>query len=196
VRYFVGITGASGAPYAARVLEGLRDAGAEVGVCASASAGEVIAYELYRDRALDPQAAVERLVREHGGPQATLYGERDWFSPYASGSARCDGYAIVPCSMATAGTIATSGQAGLIHRAAGVALKEDRRLVLVPREAPLSVIHLENLLTLRRAGALIMPAMPAFYTLPETLDDAVSFVAGKVLDLLGVEHDMLRRWGS
>jgi 4-hydroxy-3-polyprenylbenzoate decarboxylase len=196
VRYFVGITGASGAPYAARLLDGLRAAGAEIGVCASASAGEVIAYEIYRDRALDPAEAVRRLVDEHGGPNATLYGERDWFSPYASGSARCDGYVICPCSMATIGTIASSGQANLIHRAAGVALKEDRRLVLVPRETPLSSIHLQAMLTLRQAGALMLPAMPAFYTLPETLDDIVDFVAGKALDLLGVEHDLLRRWGQ
>jgi 4-hydroxy-3-polyprenylbenzoate decarboxylase len=196
MRFFVGITGASGAPYAARLLQGLAAAGAEVGVCASASAGEVIAYEVYRDRALEPAAAAARFVEEFGGPRATLYGERDWFSPYASGSARCDGYVVCPCSMATAGTIASSGQANLIHRAAGVALKEDRRLVLVPRETPLSAIHLEVLLRLRQAGALILPAMPAFYTLPETLDDAVSFVAGKVLDLLGVEHDLLRRWAE
>ncbi|MDX6579965.1 MAG: flavin prenyltransferase [Gaiellales bacterium] len=196
MRFFVGITGASGAPYAARLLDGLRDAGAEIGVCASASAGEVIAYELYRDRALDPAEAVRRLVDEHGGPNATLYGERDWFSPYASGSARCDGYVICPCSMATIGTIASSGQANLIHRAAGVALKEDRRLVLVPRETPLSSIHLQAMLTLRQAGALMLPAMPAFYTLPETLEDIVDFVAGKALDLLGVEHDLLRRWGQ
>jgi 4-hydroxy-3-polyprenylbenzoate decarboxylase len=195
-RFFVGITGASGAPYAARLLEGLRDAGAEIGVCVSRAGGEVIAYEVYRDRALDPADAARRLVAEHGGERATLYGERDWFSPYASGSARCDGYVVCPCSMATAGTIATSGQANLIHRAAGVALKEDRRLVLVPRETPLSAIHLENLLRLRQAGALVAPAMPAFYTLPDSLDDAVSFVAGKVLDLLGVEHDLLRRWGG
>ena len=144
----------------------------------------------------DPAEAVRRLVDEHGGPNATLYAERDWFSPYASGSARCDGYVICPCSMATIGTIASSGQANLIHRAAGVALKEDRRLVLVPRETPLSAIHLEALLKLRQAGALMLPAMPAFYTLPETLDDIVDFVAGKVLDLLGVEHDLLRRWGQ
>jgi 4-hydroxy-3-polyprenylbenzoate decarboxylase len=179
MRFFVGITGASGAPYAARLLDGLRDAGAEIGVCASSSAGEVIAYEIYRDRALDPAEAVRRLVAEHGGANATLYAERDWFSPYASGSARCDGYVICPCSMATIGTIASSGQANLIHRAAGVALKEDRRLVLVPRETPLSSIHLEAMLKL-----------------PETLDDIVDFVAGKALDLLGVEHDLLRRWGQ
>jgi len=197
MRYFVGITGASGAPYAARVLQGLAAAGAEVGVCASAAAGEVIAFEVYRDRSLDPAEATRRFVAEHGGERATLYEPEDWFSPYASGSARCDGYIICPCSMATAGTIASSGQANLIHRAAGVALKEGRRLVLVPRETPLSVIHLEVLLKLRQAGALILPAMPAFYTLPETLDDAVSFVAGKALDLLGVDdHEMLKRWGQ
>ena len=107
MRVFLGITGASGAPYAARVLDGLAAAGAEIGVCASASAGEVIAWEVYRDRALDPQVAIERLVDEHGGARATLYGERDWFSPYASGSARCDAYVICPCSMATCGTIAS-----------------------------------------------------------------------------------------
>ena len=197
-RVFLGITGASGAPYAARILQGLAAAGAEVGVCASESAGEVIAWEVYRERA-EPgqgQAIASRFVREHGGDRATLYGERDWFSPYASGSARCDAYIICPCSMATVGTIASSGQANLIHRAAGVALKEDRRLVVVPRETPLSVIHLQQLLVLRQAGALVAPAMPAFYTRPETLDDVVDFVAGKVLDLAGIDHDLLRRWGA
>jgi 4-hydroxy-3-polyprenylbenzoate decarboxylase len=196
MRVFLGITGASGAPYAAALLEGLRDAGAEIGVCASESAGEVIAFEVYRDRSLRPSQAAERLVREHGGARATIYSERDWFSPYASGSALVDAYVVCPCSMATAGTIASSGPANLIHRAASVALKEGRKLVLVPRETPLSLIHLEVLLKLKQAGAIIMPAMPAFYTQPDSLDDAVRFVAAKVLDLIGVEHQLLRRWGS
>jgi 4-hydroxy-3-polyprenylbenzoate decarboxylase len=196
VRFFLGITGASGAPYAARVLAGLTASGAEVGVCASSAAGEVIAYEVYRDRSLAPAAAVRRFVDEFGGAGTTLYDESDWFAPYASGSAKVDGYVICPCSMATAGTIASSGQSNLIHRAASVALKEDRRLVLVPRETPLSAIHLEVLLKLRQAGALILAAMPAFYTQPDTLADAVDFVAGKALDLLGIEHDLLRRWGT
>ncbi|HEY3613700.1 MAG TPA: UbiX family flavin prenyltransferase [Gaiellales bacterium] len=196
MRFFLGITGASGAPYAARVLAGLTASGAEVGVCASSAAGEVIAYEVYRDRSLAPAAAVRRFVDEFGGAGTTLYDESDWFAPYASGSAKVDGYVICPCSMATAGTIASSGQSNLIHRAASVALKEDRRLVLVPRETPLSAIHLEVLLKLRQAGALILAAMPAFYTQPDTLADAVDFVAGKALDLLGVEHDLLRRWGT
>jgi len=196
VRVFLGITGASGAPYAARVLDGLAAAGCEIGICASASAGEVIAWEVYRDRALPSGEAVQRLIAEHGGPKATLYAERDWFSPYASGSARCDAYIVCPCSMATCGTIASSGQANLIHRAAGVALKEDRRLVLVPRETPLSTIHLQALLTLRQAGALIAPAMPAFYTHPDSLEDLVDGVAARILDLAGVEHDLSRRWAE
>jgi len=196
VRFFLGITGASGAPYAARVLAGLTAAGAEVGVCASRAAGEVIAYELYRDRSLEPGAAVRRLVDEHGGSQTTLYAEDDWFSPYASGSARCDAYIVCPCSMATCGTIAASTSANLIHRAAAVALKEDRRLVVVPRETPLSVIHLRALLTLREAGALVAPAMPGFYGHPDTLQDAIDFVAGKVLDLVGVDSGFLRRWAE
>jgi flavin prenyltransferase len=196
MRVFLGITGASGAPYAARVLDGLVAAGATVGVCVSKAGGEVIAWELYRDRTLPSADAISRFVADHGSPLVSVYDERDWFSPYASGSARCDAYIICPCSMATAGTIATSGQANLIHRAAGVALKEDRRLVLVPRETPLSVIHLRQLLVLREAGAIITPAMPGFYTHPDTLSDAIDFVAGKVLDLVGVDAGLLKRWGG
>ena len=196
MRVFLGITGASGAPYAARVLQGLVAAGTEIGLCASQAGGEVIAWELYRDRSLPAADAIARFVAEFGGAQTTAYDERDWFSPYASGSAKCDAYVVCPCSMATCGTIASSGQANLIHRAAGVALKEDRRLVLVPRETPLSVIHLQALLTLRQAGALVAPAMPGFYSHPDTLQDAIDFVAGKVLDLIGVDSGLLKRWGQ
>jgi 4-hydroxy-3-polyprenylbenzoate decarboxylase len=196
MRVFLGITGASGAPYAARVLDGLSAAGAEVGLCVSEAGATVIAWELYRDRSLPAAEATARFVADHGGTTTTVYDEHDWFSPYASGSARCDAYVICPCSMATCGTIAASTQANLIHRAAGVALKEDRRLVLVPRETPLSVIHLRALLTLREAGALVVPAMPGFYSHPDTLQDAIDFVAGKVLDLVGVDSGFLKRWGA
>lgn len=196
MRIFLGITGASGAPYAARVLDGLRAAGAEIGVCASSAAGEVIAWEVYRDRSLPGDEAAARLVREHGGDGATLYAEEDWFSPYASGSAKVDAYVVCPCSMATCGTIAASTQANLIHRAAGVALKEGRRLVIVPRESPLSLLHLRTLTALAEAGAVIAPAMPAFYTQPDALQDQIDFVAGRVLDLCGVDHDLVRRWGD
>lgn len=196
MRIFLGITGASGAPYAARVLAGLAAAGAEVGVCASGAAGEVIAWEVYRDRSIPGPEAAARLVREHGGDGATLYEEMDWFSPYASGSAKVDAYVICPCSMATCGTIASTSQANLIHRAAGVALKEQRRLIIVPRESPLSLLHLRTLTTLAEAGAIIAPAMPAFYTQPDRLEDAVDFVAGRVLDLCGIDNELLPRWGD
>ena len=127
-----------------------------------------------------PREAVRRLVAEHGGERRRRCMPRTTGSrPTPRARRSVDGYVICPCSMATAGTIASSGQSNLIHRAAGVALKEDRRLVLVPRETPLSVIHLEVLLKLRKAGALILPAMPAFYTQPDTLADAVDFVAGQ-----------------
>ena len=188
------ITGASGAPYAARVLDGLVAAGLEVGLCASASAGEVIAWELYRDRSLAPRDAVERLVADHGGDATTVYDERDWFSPYASGSARCRAYIICPCSMATVGTIASSGQANLIHRAAGVALKEGRRLVVVPRETPLNLIHIRNMEAVTLAGGVILPPVPAFYHRPETIDDLLAHVVGKVLDQFAIEHSLFRRW--
>lgn len=196
MRVFLGITGASGAPYAARVLAGLVAAGAEVGVCASSSAGEVIAWEIYRDRSLAGPAAIKRFVNEFGGDSTTLYEERDWFSPYASGSAKVDAYVICPCSMATCGTIASTSQANLIHRAAGVALKERRKLILVPRESPLSLLHLRTLTTLAEAGAVIAPAMPAFYTHPNELNDMTDFVAGRVLDLCGVDNQLLPRWGT
>jgi len=196
LRVFVGITGASGAPYAARLLEGLRDAGVEVGVCASESAGEVIAYEVYRDRSMRPSQAIERLVREHGGKQTTLYSERDWFSPYASGSALVDAYVICPCSMGTLGTIAAGSMTNLIHRAASVALKEGRRLILVPRETPLSTIHLENMLRVRQAGAVVLFAAPGFYHGAETVDELVAFVVGRCLDQLGIEHALTKRWGE
>lgn len=193
---FLGITGASGAPYAARLLEGFARIGATVGVCASASAGEVIAWEVYRDRTIPPTDAVDRFVAEFGGEGATLYGERDWFAPYASGSAKVDAYIICPCSMATCGTIASSSQANLIHRAASVALKERRRLILVPREMPLSLLHLRALTALTEAGAIIAPASPGFYTHPDDVDAMVDFVASRVFDLCGIDNAMVARWGQ
>src|SRR5918912_3848190 len=191
----LGLTGASGAPYAARVLRALVAAGADVGVVVSRAGAQVIALELYGDREMNPAGAVERFVADHGDPDVRIWGESDYSAPYASGSSRTDAVIICPCSMATVGTIAGGSEANLIHRAAGVQLKEDRKLVVVPRETPLSTLHLENLLRLRRAGAHVVPAMPAFYQGPRTLDDLVSFVAGKALDAIGVDHDLFRRWG-
>ena len=195
MRVFLGITGASGAPYAARLLESLAAAGCEIGVCASRAGVEVLATELYGDAQLAPDETLQRLL-EHAGGSATLYDVQDWRAPYASGSAKVDAYVICPCSMGTLGTIASGAMQNLIHRAASVALKEERRLVLVPRETPLSAIHLENMLTLRRAGATILFAAPGFYHGAETVDDLVDFVVGRCLDLLGIENAAIRRWGQ
>jgi flavin prenyltransferase len=191
---FLGITGASGAPYAARLLEALGAAGTEVGLCISESGYQVLGTELYGDDALGRDEIVERLVGGREG--VTVYAERDYRSPYASGSAKVDGYVICPCSMATVGTIAAGAMANLVHRAASVALKEDRRLVLVPRETPLSTIHLENLLRLRRAGAVVLFAAPGFYNAPDSIDDLVDFVVGRCLDQLGIENRITKRWGQ
>ena len=127
---------------------------------------------------------------------ATVYDPGDYSSPYASGSARVDGYLICPCSMSTVGTIAAGAMANLVHRAASVALKEQRRLVVCPRETPLSTIHLEGMLRLRQAGATILFLAPGFYHAPESIDDLVDFVVGRCLDQLGLENALVRRWGD
>src|SRR5213076_2120514 len=136
--------------------------------------------------------ALARLV-EPVRDAVTLYDEQDWSAPYASGSARVDGYVICPCSMGTLGTIASGVMSNLIHRAASVALKEDRRLVLMPRETPLSAIHLEAMLTLREAGATILFLAPGFYHGAETIDDLVDFIAGRALDQLGLDVELVKR---
>ena len=195
MRVFLGITGASGAPYAARLLEALAGAGCEIGLCASRAGVEVMRTELYGGDRLSPDETLARLV-EPVRDAVTLHDEQDWRAPYASGSARVDGYVVCPCSMGTLGTIASGAMSNLIHRAASVAMKEGRRLVLVPRETPLSEIHLQNMLTLRRAGAVVLFAAPGFYHGAETVDDLVDFVVGRILDQLGVENALVPRWGQ
>lgn len=179
----VGVTGASGAPYAKRLLEHLaqRD-DVEVGVCLSSTAPEVWALECGGD------------VREEIAQP--IWGARDYKAPFASGSAGWHAMAIVPCSMGTAARIAHGISETLLTRAADVMLKEKRSLVVVPRETPLSVIHLENLATLARAGATILPAMPSFYGKPQSIADMVDGVVGRVLDHLGLPHDLSHRWGA
>jgi len=191
---FVGITGASGAPYARRLVQSLVAAGHTVGACFSSASAQVSGQELYGDLRMDRAEVVRRWLADTGLPADRLYDAHDFGSPYASGSARWDAAVIVPCSMDTLATIASGAGSNLVHRAASVALKEDRRLVLVPRETPLSTIHLENLLRVRRAGAHVLPAMPAFYQMPETIEDMVNFVVGKVLNLLGLEQSLLGEW--
>ncbi len=191
MRVFLGVTGGSGAPYAARLLQALTAAGHEVGVCASAAGVQVLATELYGDASLPRE---EVLARFAGG--VTVYEPTDYGSPYASGSAHVGGYVVCPSSMATVGTIASGGEANLIHRAANVALKEGRKLVLVPRETPLSTIHLENLLRVRRAGAVVLFAAPGFYHGAERVEQLVDFIVGRCLDQLGVENALVPEWGA
>jgi 4-hydroxy-3-polyprenylbenzoate decarboxylase len=191
---FLGITGASGAPYAARLLEGLAAAGCEIGVSASAAGIEVLATELHGDASLPRDEVMARLLE--AAPEARVYEPNDWKAPYASGSAKVDAYVICPCSMGTLASVAAGAMANLIHRAASVALKEERKLVVVPRETPLSAIHLENMLRLRRAGATILFAAPGFYAGAERVEDLVDFVAGRVLDQLGLPTVLVRRWGQ
>ena len=195
MRVFLGVTGASGAPYAERLLRALAAVDCEIGLCASRSGIEVLATELYGDPSLAREDVLDRFVGS-ASEQVTLYGENDFSSPYASGSARVDAYVICPCSMATVGTLASGAMQNLIHRAASVALKEERKLVLCPRETPLSAIHLENMLTLKRAGATILFLAPGFYHGAETVDDLVDFIVARALDQLGLEHTLTRRWGQ
>jgi 4-hydroxy-3-polyprenylbenzoate decarboxylase len=196
VHVFLGITGASGAPYAARLVEALVAADCELGVCASSAGIEVLATELYGDARLSADETMASFLEHGRSGQVTLYDPQDWRAPYASGSAKVDGYVICPCSMGTLGTIASGTMSNLIHRAASVAIKEGRKLVLVPRETPLSEIHLDNMLRVRRAGAVVLFAAPGFYHLPESIDDLVDFLVARCLDHLGVENALARRWGQ
>ena len=162
MRVFVGITGASGAPYARRLIEVLAAGGCDVGLCSSSAGIEVLAAELHGDALLSRDEVLARLVAGTG-EAVTVFDPNDFHSPYASGSALVDAYVVCPCSAGTLGALAAGVSQNLIHRAAAVALKEERKLVLCPREAPLSTIQLENMLTLRRAGATILPLAPGFY---------------------------------
>jgi 4-hydroxy-3-polyprenylbenzoate decarboxylase len=196
VRVFLGITGASGAPYAARLVEALSAADVELGICASTAGVEVLATELYGNARLSRDETLARLLeRAHGG-NVTVYEPNDWKAPYASGSAKVDAYVICPCSMGTLGTIASGAMDNLVHRAASVALKEERKLVVMPRETPLSTIHLRNMLTLREAGATILFLAPGFYAGHASVDDLVDFIVGRALDQLGLDVELVRRWGQ
>jgi 4-hydroxy-3-polyprenylbenzoate decarboxylase len=186
VRVFLGVTGASGAPYAKGILDGLLAAGVDVGLCASSAGIE----------ATLPRHEVLRRFAGDADDRVTVYAIDDWKSPYASGSAKVDAYVVCPCSMATVGTLASGAMSNLVHRAASVALKERRKLVLVPRETPLSSIHLRGLATLHEAGAVILFAAPGFYHGVESVQDLVDFVVARCLDQLGIATTLVRRWGE
>jgi 4-hydroxy-3-polyprenylbenzoate decarboxylase len=195
--FTVALTGASGLAYGLRLLECLLAAGAEVGLVYSQAAQIVAKQELDLVLPARPQDA-ERHFRERFADAPgvlRVYGREDWYAPIASGSNPAQAMVVCPCTMGTLAAIANGLADNLIERAADVALKERRKLVLVPRETPFSTLHLENMLRLARAGAVILPANPGFYHRPRSAADLVDFVVARVLDHLGVPHALMPRWG-
>jgi 4-hydroxy-3-polyprenylbenzoate decarboxylase len=196
--YAVGITGASGAPYARRLLQVLLEAGHQVKLVVTESGERVLAIELglRLEGTLSERAEQWRsfLGRPSGDAALELFHPRDMAASISSGSFPTSGMVVIPCSMGTLARIAAGVSSTLVERAADVTMKERRPLVLAPRETPLNEIHLENMLRLRRAGVDILPAAPGFYHNPRTIDDLVDFIVGRVLDRLGIEHQLFRRW--
>jgi len=192
------ITGASGAPYAKRLLEILLQSGITVHLMISAAGRIVLADEL--DWKLPARAGdIQTLLTEQfqcQPEQLRVYGEQQWSAPLASGSHRVLTMIVCPCTMGTLSAIACGQSDNLINRAADVMLKENRRLILVPREAPFSAIHLENMLKLARLGVCILPPSPGFYFRPNSLQEVVDFVVARILDQTGIEHRLMPRWGE
>ena len=191
-------TGASGMPYGLRLLECLLAAKAHVYLLYSAAAQVVAKQECDLVLPAQPREAARMLGERYGAAEGQLdvFAREDWLSPVASGSNPGAAMAVCPCTMGTLGAIACGLADNLIERAADVMLKERRPLVLVPRETPLSAIHLENMLKLARAGAVILPPAPGFYTHPQSVADLVDFVVARVLDHLGVPNTLQPRWGD
>ena len=194
-------TGASGLPYGMRLLECLLQDGHRVHLVYSQAAQVVAKQELDFTLPSRPQDAEQMLGERLGerlgkfSGELKVFGIQDWYAPMASGSNPGDAMAVCPCTMGTLGKIAGGISDDLIARAADVMLKEKRTLILVPREMPFSAIHLENMLKLSHAGAVIMPPNPGFYHHPQSVQDIVDFVVARLLDHLGVEHELMERWG-
>jgi flavin prenyltransferase len=192
------MTGASGAQYGLRLLESLLDAGCRVTLMISKPAQVVIGMET--DLALPARPAEVRrfFCERHGVPESQLvvHGREEWTAPVASGSAAPDAMVVCPCTTATVSALATGASRSLIERAGDVVLKERKALVLVVREMPFSQVHLENMLTLARAGAVVMPANPGFYHRPTAVGDLVDFVVARVLDHLGIPQRLMPPWGG
>jgi flavin prenyltransferase len=189
----VAISGASGAPYAVRLLESLVAVGQKVQLIVSTHGFRLLQTEL----GIDSLDALRKRVGATGwDAYVTCFDDADRGAAPASGSALNAGMVVCPCSMGTLSAIAAGSSRSLVERAADVALKERRPLLLVPRETPLSAIHLENMLRVTRAGAVVMPAAPGFYHRPSGIDDLVDFMVARILDHLGVQHRLAGRWGT
>ena len=191
----VGITGASGALIGERTVKALLDTGNRVDAIISPSGCEVFAEELGLNLGTSFSEIRKNLLKHYGNPKTLEVAPSDDFaSRVSSGSSSVDAMVIAPCSMSTAASIAHGITTNLIHRAASVSLKERRTLVLVPRESPMSSIHLENLLKLSQVGAFILPATTAFYHKPKSVESMVDFTVGRVLDILKIKHKLFIRW--
>ena len=192
-RLVVGITGASGVIYGVRLLEVLNQLNTyEIHLTISNSGARALWEEL--ELRVDINDFNIECLLGRPSDQIVYHHQSDIAAPIASGSFRTDGMIIAPCSMGTVGSIATGISRNLIHRAADVCIKERHKLVLLPRETPLSSIHLENMLKLSRLGVCILPAMPGFYHFPKTVDDQINFVITKLLDQFGIDSGLTRRW--
>ncbi|MFC5467771.1 UbiX family flavin prenyltransferase [Cohnella suwonensis] len=190
------MTGASGAIYGITLCRQLLAFGFHVHLVVSEAGWRVLKEETGWEATRRVDVLNERFDGAIADKRMTYHSLADIGASIASGSFRCEGMAIVPCSMGTLSAIASGASTNLLTRAADVTLKEGRPLLIVPRETPLNAIHLENMLKLSRLGVRIIPAMPAFYNGPRTLDDIVNFMVGKVMDGMGIEHHIYRRWGQ
>lgn len=184
MRLVVAITGASGVIYGIRLLQALQELKIETHLILTAWGARTV--EIETDETVDDVRSLATKVYEDSNMAAAI----------SSGSFRVDGMAIVPCSMKTLASIANGFDDSLVSRAAGVCIKEQRKLVLVPRETPLSRIHLENMAKIAGVGAVILPAMPGFYHRPGNVDDLIDHVVGKVLDQFGIDHNLFKRWAG
>lgn len=196
--YTIAISGASGAPYALRLLQVLIKEGHSVYLSISGDGLSILNDEtglMLKGSENDIQNALEKHLEAKAG-QINYFDEDNMYAPIASGSVRIDAMVVIPCSMKTLASIAHGFASNLIERAADVTLKEKRKLIIVSRETPLSAIHLRNMLTLAELGCHLIPAMPAFYHHPKRISDMIDFIVGRVLDSMGIENDLSPRWGS
>ncbi|KZZ00600.1 aromatic acid decarboxylase [Oleibacter sp. HI0075] len=197
-RILIAVTGASGSAYALRLGQALIAAGVGADFIFSKAALLVLATETELTLPAKPQAQARELQKYYGCGEddVRVYGREDWMAPWASGSGQPGPVVICPCSTGTLSAVATGASNNLTERAADVALKERRKLILVPRETPFSEIHLTNMLTLTRMGATVMPACPGFYHDPKSLNDLIDFIVARILNQLGIDHKLMPLWGE